>query len=49
VRDFNVALQRFPTNIFGAMLGFKAFAFFAAVEGEREAPTVQFAPTPPPS
>ena len=48
VRDFNTGLQRFPTNIIGNMLGFKPFAFFAAAEGEREAPTVQFAGTPPP-
>jgi len=49
VRDFNTALQRFPTNLFGAMLGFKPFAFFAAEGGEREAPTVQFAQAPPPA
>jgi LemA protein len=49
VREFNTALQRFPTNVFGAMLGFQPFAFFAAAEGERQAPTVQFAPTPPPA
>lgn len=49
VREFNTALQRFPTNFFGAMLGFQPFAFFAAAEGERQAPTVQLAPTPPPT
>ena len=47
VRDFNTALQRFPTNVLGAMLGFKPFAFFAAEAGDREAPTVQFAQAPP--
>jgi len=43
VRDFNTALQTFPTNIYGRMLGFQPFAFFAAAESERAAPTVQFA------
>jgi LemA protein len=43
VRDFNTALLTFPTNIYGSMLGFQPFAFFAAAESERAAPTVQFA------
>ena len=43
VRDFNTALQTFPTNIYGRMLGFQPFAFFAAAESERAAPTVSFA------
>jgi LemA protein len=42
-RDFNTALLTFPTNIYGNILGFKAFAFFAAADSERAAPTVQFA------
>jgi LemA protein len=43
VRDFNTALLTFPTNIYGSILGFKPFAFFAAADSERAAPTVQFA------
>lgn len=51
VRDFNTALQRFPTNIFGAMMGFQPFAFFSADESDRAVPNVQFArgqQAPPP-
>jgi len=47
VRDFNTALQTFPTNIYGRMLGFQPFAFFAAADSERAAPTVSFSTTPP--
>jgi LemA protein len=46
VRDFNTALQTFPTNIYGRMLGFQPFAFFAAAESERAAPTVSFSTSP---
>jgi LemA protein len=45
VRDFNTALQRFPTNVIARTMGFQPFAFFAAADSERAAPTVQFAPT----
>lgn len=45
VRDVNTALQRFPTNLIGNALGFRQFAFFAADQSERAAPTVQFTPT----
>jgi LemA protein len=44
VRDFNTALQRFPTNLIASSLGFHPFAFFAAADTERSAPTVQFTP-----
>jgi LemA protein len=47
VRDFNTALLTFPTNIYGSILGFKPFAFFAAADSERAAPTVQFAQQQP--
>ena len=47
VRDFNTALQTFPTNIYGRIMGFKPFAFFTAAEGERAAPTVSFTPAAP--
>ena len=49
VRDFNTALQRFPTKIFASMLHFTSFAFFQAAESERAAPTVLFAGAPPPT
>ena len=49
VRDFNTALQTFPTNLYGRMLGFQPFAFFAAAASERGAPTVQFASPPSPT
>jgi LemA protein len=42
VRDFNSALQRFPTNVLGGMLGLRPFAFFAADAADRAVPTVQF-------
>jgi LemA protein len=47
VRDFNTALQTFPTSILGRMLHFQPFAFFAAAESERAAPTVSFSPQAP--
>lgn len=42
VRDFNTKLQIFPTNIFGRMLGFKAYTFFEAAEEEKETVAVKF-------
>jgi len=47
VRDFNTALQTFPTNIYGRIMGFQPFAFFAVADSERAAPTVQFTPSAP--
>ena len=47
VRDFNTALLTFPTNLYARILGFTPFAFFAAADSERAAPTVQFAQPPP--
>ena len=49
VRDFNTALQTFPTKILGQMLHFQPFAFFAVADSERAAPTVSFTPTAPPA
>jgi len=40
VRDFNTAIQVFPTNIIAGMLSFKAFNFFE-VAGEEERQNVQ--------
>jgi LemA protein len=54
-RDYNIALQTFPRNLFAGPLGFKAVAFFAADEQDRAVPEVSFpgstpgAPGPAPS
>ncbi len=43
VRDFNTAVQVFPSNVFAGILGFKAREFFeTATQEEREAPKVSF-------
>lgn len=42
VRDLNIALEVFPTNIIANMLRFKAKDLFQANESEREAPKVSF-------
>jgi len=43
VRDFNTALQTFPTNVFAGMLGFKPEEYFELADaGEREVPQVKF-------
>ena len=42
VRDFNIKLQVFPTNMIGNMLGFKAREFFEVAEAEKAAPQVKF-------
>jgi LemA protein len=42
VRDFNIKIQVFPTNMIATMLGFKAFDFFQTEEDQRQAPKVQF-------
>lgn len=36
VRDFNIKLQVFPTNVIGGMLGFKSRDFFDVDENEKE-------------
>jgi LemA protein len=47
VRDFNTALQTFPTNIYGQIMHFQPFAFFQVADAERQAPTVSFTPAAP--
>lgn len=42
VRDFNMKLQVFPTNLVAGMLGFKKRDFFEAGEEERKAVKVDF-------
>ncbi len=54
-RDYDIALQTFPRNLIAGPFGFKAVAFFAADEQDREVPQVSFpgtgtgAPGPSPS
>ncbi|TMG30920.1 MAG: LemA family protein, partial [Chloroflexi bacterium] len=42
VRDYNISLQTLPTSLIAGALGFKAFAFFQADEGDRAVPAVSF-------
>jgi LemA protein len=41
-RDYNIALQTFPRKMIAGPLGFKAVAFFAADDQDREVPQVSF-------
>src|SRR6266850_5301041 len=44
VQEYNTQIQKFPNNIFGGWAGFKPNeAYFAASEGSRQVPTVNFA------
>ena len=45
VRDYNIRLQTLPTSLIAGVLGFKAFGFFQADEGDRAVPQVNFGPT----
>ena len=49
VSDFNARIQVVPNVIFANMFGFKAFEFFEAEEGAREAPHVSFGSGGPPT
>lgn len=42
VQDYNVAIQRFPTNILAGRFGFSARTYFQADAGSDKAPTVKF-------
>src|SRR6202162_1524387 len=45
LRDYNTYVQKFPNNIYAGWAGFKPNeAYFAASEGSRQVPTVNFAP-----
>jgi LemA protein len=46
VRDYNIKLQTLPTSLIAGVLGFKAFGFFQADEGDRAAPQVNFGNAP---
>ena len=41
-KDFNVAVRRFPKNIFAALFGFSAKPYFEAEKGSQTAPKVNF-------
>jgi LemA protein len=47
VRDYNIKLQTLPTSLIAGVLGFKAFGFFQADEGDRAVPQVNFGNPPP--
>src|SRR5438270_6209002 len=51
LQDYNTYLQVFPHDVFASSLGYKPnTAYFAATEGSREVPKVNFAtPTPQPA
>lgn len=42
VREMNIAVQTFPTNVFANMLGFKKRDLFEVEEAEKEVPKVSF-------
>jgi LemA protein len=43
LKDYNVYVQQFPNNVFASSLGYKPnTAYFAATEGSREVPKVNF-------
>src|SRR3989344_5875872 len=42
VRDFNISLEAFPSNLVASLLGFKKFEFFEADGEERENVKVKF-------
>ena len=46
VRDYNTKLQTLPTSLIAGVLGFKAFGFFQADEGDRAVPQVNFGNAP---
>ncbi len=42
VREYNTRIRRFPGNIIANMTGFREKQYFAATEGAKEVPKVQF-------
>lgn len=47
VRDYNVAIKRFPGNLIAGMFGFSERAYFEAASGAEEAPRVDLTPREP--
>src|SRR5256712_13928670 len=48
VREYNIKLQTLPPSLIAGALGFKAFGFFQADEGDRAVPQVNFGNMPAP-
>jgi LemA protein len=48
-RDYDIALQTFPRNLIAGTFGFKAVAYFAADDQDREVPQVTFPGSGPPA
>src|SRR6266536_2939175 len=49
LQDYNTYVQQFPTSLFAGWAGFKPNdAYFAASEGSRQVPKVNFSPNPAP-
>src|SRR5579885_354219 len=47
LQDYNTYVQQFPNNIYAGWAGFKVNdAYFAASEGSRQVPKVNFSPSP---
>ena len=42
VRDYNLKIKKFPTNIMAAMFGYEKADYFEASEGSEEVPNVSF-------
>jgi len=42
VRDYNVMVKVFPTNLYAGMLGFKEAAYYEVPEAEKAVPKVDF-------
>ena len=48
LQDYNTYVQQFPNSLFASSLGYKPnTAYFAASEGSREVPKVNFSPSAP--
>lgn len=41
-QEYNTFVRKFPNNIFGSILGFKAKPYFESVAGADRAPEVKF-------
>ncbi len=46
VRDYNLMVRRFPTNIFAGIFGYKDQPFYETPQADRDVPAVQFPGAP---
>ena len=46
VRDYNLMVRRFPTNIFAGIFGYKDQPFYETPEAKKDVPQVRFPDTP---